>query len=129
MHMEYRVRLPDHDWVVAQGHKLIPSVYAGIVIQPNGLGKPEAVGYSGPTYVAIRAAKYCSSTAASHGLDLERLLSIPEFDDLTKSGEEKSIKPVVIITGKFKPFHGLEIMFYLKKCLLFFNYNTIIICS
>lgn len=71
MYMEYSVRLPDHDWVVAQRHKLIPSVYAGIVIQPNGLGKPEAVGYSGPTYVAIRAAKYCSSTAASHGLDLK----------------------------------------------------------
>ncbi|XP_062535085.1 uncharacterized protein LOC134204280 [Armigeres subalbatus] len=29
MHMEYRVRLPDHDWVIAEKHKLIPSVYAG----------------------------------------------------------------------------------------------------
>jgi len=35
----------------------------------------------------------------------ERLLRIPEFDDLTKSGEEKSIKLVVIMTGKFKPFY------------------------
>ncbi|EFX78718.1 hypothetical protein DAPPUDRAFT_245911 [Daphnia pulex] len=25
MHMQYRVKLPDHDWVVATGHKLIPS--------------------------------------------------------------------------------------------------------
>ncbi len=31
MHLEYRVKLPDHDWVVAAGHKLIPSVYAGII--------------------------------------------------------------------------------------------------
>lgn len=31
MHMEYRVRLPDHDWVVAEKHKLIPSVYAGTI--------------------------------------------------------------------------------------------------
>lgn len=30
MHVEYRVSLPDHDWVVAEQHKLIPSVYAGI---------------------------------------------------------------------------------------------------
>lgn len=29
MHLEYRIQLPDHDWVVAAGHKLIPSVYAG----------------------------------------------------------------------------------------------------
>ena len=32
MHVEYRVSLPDHDWVVAAQHKLIPSVYAGIVV-------------------------------------------------------------------------------------------------
>lgn len=41
MHVEYRVSLPDHDWVVASRHKLIPSVNAGIVIRPNSLGKPE----------------------------------------------------------------------------------------
>ena len=50
MHVEYRVSLPDHDWVVATQHKLIPSVHVGIVVQPNGLGKPEAVSYSGQTY-------------------------------------------------------------------------------
>jgi len=55
MHLEYKVTLPDHDFVVASRHKLIPSVYAGIVIKPNGLGKPEAVTYSGPTYIAIRS--------------------------------------------------------------------------
>lgn len=32
MHVEYRVSLPYHDWVVAAKHKLIPSVYAGIKI-------------------------------------------------------------------------------------------------
>ena len=37
MHVESRVSLPDHDWVVAERHKLIPSVYAGINIQSNGL--------------------------------------------------------------------------------------------
>lgn len=29
MHLDYRVVLPDHDWVKAEKHKLIPSVYAG----------------------------------------------------------------------------------------------------
>lgn len=55
MHLEYKVTLPDHDWVIAERHKLIPSVYAGIIIKPNGLGQPEAVSYSGPTYIAIRS--------------------------------------------------------------------------
>lgn len=33
MHLEYQVRLPDHDFAVAPKHVLIPSVYAGIVIK------------------------------------------------------------------------------------------------
>ena len=33
MHVEYQVSLPDHDWIVAAKHKLIPSVYAGIRIE------------------------------------------------------------------------------------------------
>lgn len=37
MHVEYRVSLPDHDWVVAERNKLIPSVYAGIEIKSDGL--------------------------------------------------------------------------------------------
>ena len=53
MHVEYRIRLPDHDWVVAEKHKLIPSVIAAVEIQRNGLGNPGVVGYSGPTYIAI----------------------------------------------------------------------------
>ena len=63
MHVEYRVSLPDYDWVVATGHKLIPLVYAGIQIQSNGLGNREAVRYSGPTYIAMRSGKHSSSTA------------------------------------------------------------------
>lgn len=47
MHTEYAIRLLDHDWVVAERHKLIPSVYAGCEIKKE-------VTYSGPTFVAIR---------------------------------------------------------------------------
>ena len=42
MHMEYKVALPDHDWVVAAKHKLIPSVFAAINIKPDCLGSPES---------------------------------------------------------------------------------------
>jgi len=34
MHLEYQVLLPDHDWVIAERHKLIPSVYAAIKFRP-----------------------------------------------------------------------------------------------
>ena len=78
MHLEYRVRLPDHDWVVAERHKFFTSVYASVSI-PNGcVGDPEITGYSGPTYVAIRSGKHASSTAYSHALDMDRLLSLKE---------------------------------------------------
>jgi len=65
MDMQYRVTLPDHDWVVAVGHKLTLSVYAGIVIKPHDIGNRQAVSYSGPTYIAIRSGKHSSSTALS----------------------------------------------------------------
>lgn len=66
MHMQYCVTLPDHDFVIARRHKLIPSVYAGITVKPIGLGTPESVSYSGPTYVAIRSGKHSSSNAYTH---------------------------------------------------------------
>lgn len=63
MHVEYCVQLPDHDWVVASKHKLVPSVYAAAQIKANKTGNPNAVGYSGPTYITIRSGKHSSSTA------------------------------------------------------------------
>ena len=97
MHMEYRIKLPDHDWVIAEKHKLIPSVYAGIKITSNMLGQPQAVGYSGPTYIAIRSGKHSASTANTHAQDFETLLELEEFQALCKTGHGL-VKPVVIMT-------------------------------
>ncbi|EFX78649.1 hypothetical protein DAPPUDRAFT_105121 [Daphnia pulex] len=80
------------------GHKLIPSVIAGIEIGREGLGKPDFVGYSGPTYTAIRSGKHSFSTALVHGLDFNRLLDLHQFYSITKTGSEKYVKPVVIFT-------------------------------
>lgn len=46
-HMEYRVRLPDHDWVVAEKHKIIPSVYAWLTVKAGGFGDEKNLTYSG----------------------------------------------------------------------------------
>lgn len=97
MHLEYRVRLPDHDWVVAERHKLIPSVYAGVKIIPEQMGSPNGVTYSGPTYIAIRSGKHTSSSARSHGRDFESVLELTEFEQIAKT-DAGLVKPIVIVT-------------------------------
>ena len=97
MHVEYEVRLPDHDWVVAERHKLIPSVYAAVKIDPGQFDNRTAVGYSGPTYIGIRSGKHDSSTAASHAVDFDTLFELDEFREFVKT-TENGAKPVVILT-------------------------------
>jgi len=82
---------------VAARHKLIPSVYAGIQINGDGFGKPEAVTYSGPTYIAIRSGKHASSSSFAHGLDFERLLQLEEFYNITRVAWQ-NIKPIVVFS-------------------------------
>ena len=48
MHLEYRVKLPDHDFPIERKHKLIQSVYAACEKNKDG-----STGYNGPTYIAI----------------------------------------------------------------------------
>jgi hypothetical protein len=126
MHVEYRVTLPDHDWVIAGKHKLTPSVYAGIDIKENGMGKIEAVSYSGPTYIAIRSGKHCSSTALSHGLDFERLLSIPEFDVIMKD-TSGNVKPVGITIVDGGPDENPRDLFFYINVELYDDYSIIFI--
>lgn len=97
MHMEYRVRLPDHDWVVADRHKLIPSVYAGVAIKKDGFGDKGAVSYSGPTHVSVRSGKHSKSTAYSHARDLDHVFSLEEFKCLVKTPDGQP-KPILILT-------------------------------
>lgn len=97
MHLEYRIKLPDHDWVIAERHKLIPSVYAGINIKSECMGQPEAVSYSGPTYIAIRSGKHSSSTADTHAMDLERLMNLDIFASIVKNSAGE-LKPVLMLS-------------------------------
>ena len=102
MHVEYRVKLPDHDWVVTDKHNLIPSVYALINIDPDKIGNPKAVGYIGPTYISIRSGNCCSSTAVSPAKDFNELLKIKELESYCKN-DDGSCKPVVIIISDGGP--------------------------
>lgn len=97
MHVEYKVSLPDHDFTIASGHKLIPSVYACCVIEEDRMGEPQAVSYSGPTYIAIRSAKYSSSTTCTHSADFERLKTLGIFEKFMKNAQGM-MKPVIVIS-------------------------------
>ncbi|CAF1291047.1 unnamed protein product [Rotaria sordida] len=92
MHLDYRVRLPDHDWTVAPRHQLTPSVYAACFLSEEG-----DLGYSGPTYVAIRSAKHEFSSAESHALDFDRLICLKEFEEVARD-ETGQVKPILIVT-------------------------------
>ncbi|XP_033215930.1 uncharacterized protein LOC117172256 [Belonocnema kinseyi] len=96
MHLEFRVTLPDHDWVVAAKHKLPPSVVAGICTKPNDEGRPKSETYSGPTFISVRSEKHCSSSAETHGAYFEHLMEISNFDIITKNSQGE-VKPVLIM--------------------------------
>ncbi|CAH1103778.1 unnamed protein product [Psylliodes chrysocephalus] len=102
IHLDYRVKLPDHEFVLVEKHKLIPSVYAGIVIKKYGNGKPEAVTHSGPTFVAIRSGKHSSSNAETHATDIHRLSETPAFQHFMRT-RECFVKPVFIFTCDSDP--------------------------
>jgi hypothetical protein len=102
MHLDYRIRLPDHDWVVAERHKLIPSVYAVVNIKENKIGDPSAVTYSGPTFISIRSGKHSSSTATTHGTDLTNLLQVEDFVSHFKTSDGL-YKPILIIISDGGP--------------------------
>lgn len=95
MKMENKIKLPDHDWLIAERHKLLPSIYAGIKITSSMLGQPEAVGYSGPTYIAIRSGD-SAFTANTHTQYFQTLLELEKFQPLAKT-DHRMVKPVLII--------------------------------
>ena len=108
MHLDYHVKLPDHDWVVAEKHKLIPSVIAGIEIKSQSMAQPDAVSYSGPTYIGIRSGKHSSSTAHSHAINFDRIFNLDSFSNLVKVNKKlddqenkqvhTEVKPIVMLT-------------------------------
>ncbi|CAF1030320.1 unnamed protein product [Rotaria magnacalcarata] len=90
MHLNYKIRLPDHDFVVAPRHKLIPLVYVECTINDK-----KEVSYSGSTYITIRSGKHDSSTAETHNHDFSLLFGSKEFEPVMKVNGK--CKPIVII--------------------------------
>ena len=96
MSMEHQVTLPDHDYVVADKHKLIPSVtgYRTIEDHQDFIDSRKGVKYSGPTYVAIRSGKHDTSDAWSHETDILRTFELESFKSTLY--HENQLKQVII---------------------------------
>ena len=101
MHMEYQFTLPDHDFVVAPKHKLIPSVVGDMKLVKRKDLTNDAVTYSGVSYISIRSAMHSASSAFAHFQDVMRVRSLPEFATSfqTDRYEEKKVMIVTVDGG------------------------------
>ncbi|CAG8717623.1 18158_t:CDS:2, partial [Cetraspora pellucida] len=90
------VELPDHDWVVAERHKLILLVYAILDVQEGRYEHADAVTYLGPTFIRVHSDKHDSSTAYSHGKDFDDLMNERKLHNYTTTIDEQP-KPVVVL--------------------------------
>ena len=116
MWMKYPVLLPDHTFVVASKHKLIPSIYESREIKPSQLT------YSVQTHAAIRSVKHDNADAFAEFDDLKNLL---EKDNLKPSlkQEDGSIKPIWIFTRDSHDGSGFSTT--RKKLIKVFEENNI----
>ena len=106
MRMDYKVKLPDHTFAVAEKHKLVPSVYAVCNIDAKRWGSAKAVTYSGPTYVAIRSGKHDTTTTFDHGIDILSLYNHPDFK--ANLWIHRLPKPVLIIRTDGGPDQNVQ---------------------
>ena len=91
MHLEYKVALPDHDFVVDKQHKLIPSVTA-TCLKKYG----RKAGYSDPTLISIRYKKHNTYYAQSYMEDFVTLITCEEFREIA----------IVLKVSKYGIFSG-----------------------
>ncbi|CAG8793471.1 5876_t:CDS:2, partial [Racocetra persica] len=107
MRLEYQVKLPDHDWIVAKKHKLIPSVYAILDVKEGKYRHAEAVTYSDSIFIRIHSGKHDSSTVYSHNKDFdnlivkEKLYNYTTTDDLPKPVVEDTIIDGYLVLAKY----------------------------
>ena len=101
MHFEYKVKLPDHDFVIPKQHKLVPSILGDMQGKAKFFSSDD-VTYSGPTFIDIRSANHLGSSAYNHLTDMKRIRELQEFERSSKNSKNKE-KLVMILTVNGAP--------------------------
>ena len=89
--------MPDHDFVVAPKHRLIPSVIGDMKLVKSKDLANDTVTYSAATYIGIRSAKHSASYAFAYFQDTMRVRSLSEFATSFQTDRHKE-KEVMIVT-------------------------------
>ena len=95
MHVDYKIRLPDHDFAKATKQKLVPYLYAACEIFATSSKAIPEISYSGPRYIAICSGQHDWSTAYSHQRDFGHVLELEQFQSIDMVGNET--KPMTMI--------------------------------
>ena len=119
IHIEEKVTLTDHDYVIASKNKLIPSVICNMRLREKHFSG-DAVTYSGPTCCTMRIAKHSDSTTYHHLQDLKHLQSFNIFDDIFDNDTCES-KPVMLVTVSEDPDENTK---YTKNIEYMINHFT-----
>ena len=93
------IRLPPHQYIIANGYSIKPSVYAEFTVAANEPGRHGAVSYSGKTDVKLRINKYCKSTASTHRVDLSNIFK----SDKRYQMEDGRCRPILLLDSDGGP--------------------------
>ena len=100
MHVKYKIKLSDHDFVIAKQNKLVPSVIGDMQVKAKTFSL-DAVTYSEPTYIRNRSAKHLRSNTYNHFTDMKQIQEPPEFKGSFRNSknEEKRVMIVIVDEG------------------------------
>lgn len=89
------------------------------------MGDPEAVSYSGPTYVAKRSGKHNTYNDTTHFTDFKRMLELEEFKYFVKV--DNNTKPISVLSNYYFGSE-IDIVLGIIYSMLRFNIFVGVIC-
>ena len=101
VHADCKVNIPDHDFVIAKQHKLVPSLIGDMKMKAK-IFSSDAFTYSRPFFIGIWSAKHLGSSAYNHITNMKRKRQLPKFERSFKNSqnEEKSVMILSVNGGR-----------------------------
>jgi hypothetical protein len=113
------VSVPDHDFLLAIKHKLVPFVY--LLVDPSNTNDSLR---SGKTRIFIRPEYFLSTSCETHMVDLISITKEESFHEFTHNGN--SVKPFWILLIDGGPNENSQFFANISKYLLLFKNLTLI---